>query len=273
MLAISDLFRNFAAVCGWHPFLLVIMLDWVQGNLFSPEVWAGLSVQPEIRKKRNVGTHSARILGVSRRFLIKDAKLCGKYDIPSLLPCRTGAVPSMVLPFSKAFSQRRVVGGLLHCFEEDYKIERLWTNVRRYLPFLRQFTYIIGPDFSMRIGSPVAEQIHNLYRNHALAWWMQRMGLPVIAPACWSDAASFDWCFDGMPNGGTVAVSTIGAMGNPLTRQAFMRGLRAMFQHVTPDCVWLVGYHRNKEAEAYLASKCETIFINANYHGKQGCIC
>lgn len=194
-----------------------------------------------------------------------------RYGIPLLTPCVASIVPRRVISFSKAFAQRKLrLGGLLHFYEDDYKFQRLWANPKDYLSFLRKFRYVVEPDFSLLIGMHLAQQIYNLFRNHALAYWMQRHGVRVIPQACWSDGSSFEWTYSGLPNGGTIAISMTGAMGNCLSRQAFQRGLREFFRRITPDRVWLFGLHRNMEVENYIASFCKVDFINTNYHnGKQ----
>lgn len=204
----------------------------------------------------------------SKLFLIEGAELVGEFDIPKLHPCFTESVPEFVSSFTKAYSQRPIDGGLIYGYEADDRIERIWHEPRRYLPFLRRADYFVGPDLSLLIGMPKSMQIYNLYRNHALAYWYQKNGVRVVPSACWSDIDSFLWTFCGLPDRGTIAVSMTGAMGNYWSKRAFWRGLHEMFKWVHPDKVWLFGMHRNAEVENFISSKCDVEFINTNYHGR-----
>ena len=58
--------------------------------------------------------------------------------------------------------------------------------------------------------------------------------MTVIPSICWSDEASFEWCFDGEPVGGTVAVSSVGTQKNPETRRLFLAGYHEMTRRLSP---------------------------------------
>ena len=63
----------------------------------------------------------------------------------------------------------------------------------------------------------------------------------MIPSICWSDEASFDWCFDGEPVGGTVAVSSVGTQKNPEARILFLSGYREMMERLKPSKVIFFG--------------------------------
>lgn len=50
----------------------------------------------------------------------------------------------------------------------------------------------------------------------------------MIPTVCWSDEKSFEWCFDGEPVGGTVAVSSVGTQNSKTAKAAFLTGYEAM---------------------------------------------
>ena len=79
--------------------------------------------------------------------------------------------------------------------------------------------------FSLYTDYPVAVQLYSHYRKHWLGAWWQKNGLTVIPSISWSDEHSFDWCFDGDPVRGTVAVSSVGTQMNDNTRSLFPRRL------------------------------------------------
>ena len=88
---------------------------------------------------------------------------------------------------------------------------------------------------------PVAVQLYNHWRKHLLGAYWQRMGMTVIPSICWSDESSFDWCFDGEPAGGTVAVSSVGTQKNPNARQLFQLGYSEMLRRLKPEKILFFG--------------------------------
>ena len=63
----------------------------------------------------------------------------------------------------------------------------------------------------------------------------------MIPSICWSDEASFDWCFDGEPVGGTVAVSSVGTQKNPEARRLFLLGDGEMLRRLNPEKILFFG--------------------------------
>lgn len=57
---------------------------------------------------------------------------------------------------------------------------------------------------------------------------MQMYGIDVIPTISWSDRESFEWCFDGEPVDGAVAVSSVGVM-NSKERKRRMKNFGAWF--------------------------------------------
>ena len=63
----------------------------------------------------------------------------------------------------------------------------------------------------------------------------QGQGIKVIPTICWSDDSSFEWCFDGEPVGGVVAVSSVGTQNSRAAKAAFLRGYEAMCERLCPS--------------------------------------
>lgn len=241
----------------------------VPTDLFGDEVFNLTSPVKQPSARHYKGKSRPNKLDEITNILLQDVRQSGMYDIPLLERCdyRRTVMPETI-PFSKAVSYKGKVGGILHFFEDDYKFARIFRNPTRYLALLKRHMYVIMPDFSLHIGMARALQIYNVYRNHLLANWMQKNGVRVVPLACWSDASSFNWCFTGLPSGGTIAISMTGTMGSELSRLAFWRGLKELLVRKKPDMVWLFGLHHNAEVENYIADRCDVVFINTNYHGQ-----
>lgn len=73
-----------------------------------------------------------------------------------------------------------------------------------------------------------------------MAYW-QSQGVKVIPNIQWSDEASFEYCFDGIEEGGVVAISTSGCCKSKEVRHGFMQGYRRMLEVIKPTAVLCVG--------------------------------
>lgn len=66
-------------------------------------------------------------------------------------------------------------------------------------------------------------------------------GIKVIPTISWSDESSFEWCFDGEPIGGTVAVSSVGTQKNKTAKELFLNGYNEMMKRLEPETVIFYG--------------------------------
>lgn len=163
----------------------------------------------------------------------------GPYDIPILDPVRARADNWISFNFAKTCEEPELHG--VHFFIDDYQFTRVWSKPDLYINCLRRFQAVMTPDFSTYTDFPKAVQIYNHYRKHWLGRYWQDHGITVIPTISWSDHDSFDWCFDGEPMGGTVAVSSVGTQGNPRSAQLFLDGYREMLIRLKPAEIILYG--------------------------------
>lgn len=129
----------------------------------------------------------------------------------------------------------------VHFFIDDYQFDALWRNVDRYVDKLRQFQYVLTPDFSTYTDFPKAIQIYNHYRKHWVGAYLQEYGCRVIPTISWSTPESYAWCFDGEPKGGTLAVSSVGCMNSAEKRSLFLSGYAAMVERLHPETIIFYG--------------------------------
>lgn len=106
---------------------------------------------------------------------------------------------------------------------------------------LRQFDYVMSPDFSTYTDFPKAVQVYNHYRKHWLGAYMQEQGIKVIPTISWSTLDSFNWCFDGEPEGATVAVSSVGCMASLESKELFVSGYKEMVKRLSPETIIFYG--------------------------------
>lgn len=126
-------------------------------------------------------------------------------------------------------------------FNYDYVIERFGRAPEKYLPTLAKYGCAAEPDLSLKVNSPLATQIANTFRNHALAFTMLEYGIHVIPSMSWSTPQSFEFCFDGHERGGAVMVSTLGVYNDERSFMYFQRGFKEMLSRISPDALIVIG--------------------------------
>lgn len=129
----------------------------------------------------------------------------------------------------------------VHFFLDDYQFQRLWNTPDRYIESLQKFSCVLSPDFSLYTDYPTALQIYNHYRKHWIGAYLQLYGIEVIPTICWSDEKSFEWCFDGEPLGGTVAVSSVGTQNRTESKELFLKGYKEMIERLQPETIIFYG--------------------------------
>lgn len=164
----------------------------------------------------------------------------GKYNIPQIEPVHSPPNGEFI-PANYAKTAKDPGGKIIHCFVDDYQFVRLWNQPDRYIPMIRKFAGICAPDFSMYTDMPLAMQIYNHYRKHWLAAYWQLHGIKVYPTIGWSTPDSYDWCFDGEPEGGIVAVSSVGTQANKRSKQLFMEGYGEMLRRLRPSKIIFYG--------------------------------
>lgn len=184
---------------------------------------------------------------------------CGKYNIPII-------APEKEYPFGEfiganyAKTAKDKCDKIVHCFVDDYQFVRYWNQPDRYLPLLKEFKAVCAPDFSLYTDMPVAMQLYNHYRKHWLAAYWQMHGMTVYPTIAWSTPDSYDWCFDGEPNGGIIAVSSVGTQQNKESKRLFLQGYEEMMKRLEPS--WVIFYGKVPE-------ECDWNVIRVEPHYKE----
>lgn len=165
----------------------------------------------------------------------------GEYDIPTLKP-ETFEEECEFVGFNYARGKvSNPEEKAVHFFLDDYQFSVLWSNIDRYVDKLSRFRYVLTPDFSMYTDFPKAIQIYNHYRKHWCGAYLQEYGCKVIPTISWSTPDSYEWCFDGEPEGGTVAVSSVGCMNGIGKKHLFLSGYNAMVERLHPESIIFYG--------------------------------
>lgn len=163
----------------------------------------------------------------------------GIYGIPEIYPSVYDNCEWIGFNYASGCHEKESKG--VHFFLDDYQFIRLWTNIDKYIPLLKQFDYVMTPDFSLFTDFPKALQIYNHYRKHWIGAYMQMHGIKVIPTICWSTQESYEWCFDGEPTHGTVAISSVGSMKNKESKELFLSGYFEMVKRLEPEQIIFYG--------------------------------
>lgn len=165
----------------------------------------------------------------------------GQFDIPQIQPVSyRGRYEWIGFNYAKSCKTGSMEKGV-HFFLDDYQFKRLWPDIDRYIPLFHRFGYVMSPGFSTYTDYPVAIQIYNHYRKHWIGAYLQDEGIQVIPTISWGEAQSFEWCFDGEPVGGTVAISSVGCMNSRYKKQLFLMGYQEMMQRLKPEQILCYG--------------------------------
>lgn len=163
-----------------------------------------------------------------------------KWGFPDIEPYH-GKLPDYLVAYN-AFNRSTVTERTgLHFFITDNKFEAVWTHPSRGLARLQKMRVVLGPDFSMHTNWPTAIQMFNWYRSTwCMALW-QAEGVNVIPTVCWADPTSYEWCFQGLPEQATVAVSTVGTRRTVESKACFLDGFRVMYDRLKPKRILCYG--------------------------------
>lgn len=159
---------------------------------------------------------------------------CGPSGFPELPTVDVRPDRLVGFNYAKSMVDADKAGACCHFFLDDYQFERVWSRPERYLDVLRGFDCVVAPDFSLYLDMPAPMQAWNLYRSLALARWWSDGGVTVVPNLTWAQPETYGWCFSGVPEGSTVAVSSVGCSSRG-ARAAFNDGLAEALRRCRPS--------------------------------------
>ena len=184
---------------------------------------------------------SRRLEGLENFNVFQPYEVIGRYDIPVIQP-----VTELGTLKWRGFGEIRSGSGAtfdtgVHFFLDDYRFNSVWLQAQKYAGMFPKFGAVMSPDFSMYRDMPHILQLYNHYRKHWCGQYWQSLGAVVIPTISWSDSASWDFCFDGEPRGGIVAVSTVGVKRDKEAFGLFSAGWSEMLYRFSPARVIVCG--------------------------------
>lgn len=188
---------------------------------------------------RKYGAERERTIKLYNMQLCQDLKFTtDKWQMPIIES--DNFIPSDLISFNYALTTNRRDCGI-HFYLDDYQFERIWHEPERYIERLKKFQCILTPDFSLYRDMIIPQQIYNIYRSRLIGAYYQKQGIKVIPTISWSDSASFEYCFKGIPKNSIVSISTVGVMRNKLSLWFFKRGVKEMIKQIEPKAIIIYG--------------------------------
>ena len=195
----------------------------------------GFDLDTEILPKVNERERTNEAYNLS----LFDEQLCdGKYQMPIIK--NNNYIPKDLIGFNYAKTSENKRTGI-HFYLDDYQFERIWNNPDEYLDILSEYDCILSPDFSLYLDMAFANKIWNVYRSRLIGQYYQLRGIKVIPTISWAEKETFEFCFDGIPEGSIVSVSTIGVKRDEHAFQIWKDGMDAMIEKIHPSTILVYG--------------------------------
>lgn len=149
-------------------------------------------------------------------------------------------IPDDIIGFNYAkTSKEKNVG--IHFYLDDYQFERLWNKPEEYVDILKQYECILSPDFSLYMDMPMPMKIWNIYRSRLIGQYYQSQGIKVIPTLSWAEEETFEFCFEGIPKGSIVSISTIGVKKNKEALKIWKAGVDELIRRIEPSTILIYG--------------------------------
>ena len=149
-------------------------------------------------------------------------------------------VPERFIGFNYAKTSKDKKCGV-HFYIDDYQFERIWADPDKYLDILSEYECIISPDFSLYCDMPMPMKIWNTYRNRWIGSYYQSKGLKVIPNVRWDSKDTWEFCFQGIPKGSIISVSTVSLIQDRELREMWKQGMEECIKRIEPTKILLYG--------------------------------
>lgn len=163
------------------------------------------------------------------------------HGIPDLQP-QTFDLPASLrlMPYRSRLDRLDPARDICHFYLDDYRFETAWNRIEPGWRHVRAYYAACTPDFSLYPQWPRAVQLWNTYRTRYLGRYWQERGCRVIPTVNWSNRASYDFCFDGIPPGQIVSLS-VSDLRRPHVERRFRDGLAQMIERLRPRLLLIYG--------------------------------
>lgn len=148
--------------------------------------------------------------------------------------------PTKLIGFNEVLRQKDFNCGV-HFYIDDYQFERVWNSPEKYIEKLAKFECVITPDFSLYMNMPRAMMIWNVYRSRTIGKILADAGVEVIPCIQFAGEDSYHFCFDALPQGSTVSISSVGVKRDKKAYEIFKKGVDECIRRLKPRKIILYG--------------------------------
>ena len=184
--------------------------------------------------------YTSKIMRSNPLFMRNQYKGCGKWDIPIIKKQCLKSEDVKLIAYSDIRlndnEKNRECG--VHFFIDDYRFEGIYRNPERSFKRLSQYAFVLTPDYSTYADMDMWRQLESIVHSRWCGAYWQSKEMLVIPTISWSTPRSFEFCFEGIEKGSTVAVGMIGCKH---ARIAFMRGYNKMLERLEPENIIVFG--------------------------------
>lgn len=227
---------------GWDKDLVAAELSLLDSFNFDIDV-TGFNIQDvnEIlyKPEKEYGAERDRTIDAYNMDLLHDTELTNDYWQMPVIE-NDNYIPKKMIGFNYAKTSKEK-NCFIHFYLDDYQFERIWNNPEKYLEILTEYEGILSPDFSLYMDMPMPMKIWNIYRSRQIGAFYQSYGLRVIPTISWAEKETFDFCFQGIPEGSIVSVSTIGVKEKDSAFNVWTEGMKAMIDKIKPKTILVYG--------------------------------
>lgn len=196
------------------------------------------SIEPDEDSDRYYGDERENTFNAYNLHEYNPLNTDGKYNMPIIH--KSDYIPDRLVGFNYVLNQGDRSSGV-HFYLDDYQFERIWNRPKFYIEKLKEFDCVLTPDFSLYMDMPMAMKIWNTYRSRLIGQIMQDEGIEVIPTVSWAEKETFDFCFDGLEQYGTISVSTIGVKRDREAYQVWVDGMNECIERLKPTTVIVYG--------------------------------
>lgn len=162
----------------------------------------------------------------------------GEFEMPTIEP--VDYVPERLVGFNYAKSSKEFDFGI-HFYLDDYQFERVWNDPEKYIDLLSNFDCVLTPAFSVYYDMALPIKMFNTFRGKLLGQMMQDKGLTVIPTVYWGDVETYDYSFDGLPEGGTLSIYSMNYNLDEETHRIKRNGLIELLKRKKPKNLLIYG--------------------------------
>ena len=176
-------------------------------------------------------------------------------------------LPERIIAFNEAMSVSQTdYDAIVHFYVSDDRFIRLFREPEKYVPKLKQYKYVLSPDMSQYLEMPYYSRYANNCHNKAMAQYLQRQGVHIIANVTWSQPDSYDYCFAGIPCGTTIAINSNGVNARIDSKYLWYRGYEEALKRLQPTRIIRYGQKMPGEQED-ISIYYENTYLRRMRHG------